>query len=151
MNIASILRHWFTLAATILTAWIIALVTLSPDDQAALGNALTELVGPLVIIGTLLVTALWRMALAWLAKVIQVGAGEKTPGGNGELPGLLLGLGTAVAFMGSLPSCSSSGMPLKVTAILDEGALSYSSKGGLEMEYRPGFGERPTVYSDSSK
>lgn len=145
MNIPSILRHWFTLAATIFTAWIIALVTLSPDDQAALGNAVTELVGPLVIIGTLLVTALWRMALAWLAKVFQVGAGEKTPGGNGEPLGLLLGLGTAVALMGSLPSCSS-GMPLKVTAILEEGALSYSSKGGLEMEYRPGFGQMPKVY-----
>lgn len=79
--------------------------------------------------------------------------GEKTVGGgSGGLP-LLIVWGTAAGLcFTALPSCSAfEGLPLKFTAQLEEGALSYSSKGGLQMEYRPGYGEMPAVYRKSAK
>lgn len=132
MDIPSILRHWFTLAATAATAWLVATLTLSPDDQALLTTAFADLVGPLVIIGTLVVTALWRVALVWMARIFRTGSGEngeKSRGGPGGLP--LWIIGAAGAFIcGSLPSC---GLPVRATVILPEGAVSYSAKGGLEL------------------
>ena len=79
--------------------------------------------------------------------------GEKTVGGgSGGLP-LLIVWGTAAGLcFTALPSCSAlAGLPIKFTAQLEEGALSYSSKGGLEMEYRPGYGEMPAVYRRGNK
>lgn len=110
MNIPSILRHWFTLAATAITAWIFATLVLSADDQAALAKAIGDLVGPMVIIGTLVVTALWRMALAWLGKTFRTGSGEtegNTGGGSGgNLSAVVCWLGIGTAAVGFLPSCS---------------------------------------------
>lgn len=83
MNIASILRHWFTLAATAATAWLIANIALAPEQQQELTKAIGDLVGPLVIIGTLIITALWRVALAWLTKVFRTGSGENGGGPGG--------------------------------------------------------------------
>jgi hypothetical protein len=79
-------------------------------------------------------------------------AEEKTAGGSGGLP-LLIVWGTAAGLcFTALPSCSAlAGLPIKFTAQLEEGALSYSSKGGLQMEYRPGYGEMPEVYRKSAK
>jgi hypothetical protein len=149
MNIASILRHWFTLAATLLTGWLIASLALTPDQQTELTKALGDLVGPLVIIGTLVVTAVWRIALAWIGKVLRTGSGELENSGPSGGAGLLLMIGT-MAVLGGLPSCSSlSGLPIKATVQLEEGALSYSSKGGLEMEYRPGYGQMPDHYRNT--
>lgn len=104
MNIASILRHWFTLAATAATAWLIATIALEPEQQQELTKAIGDLVGPLVIIGTLIITALWRVALAWLTKVFRTGSGENG-GGPGGLSLWML-ISTAVALGGSLPSCA---------------------------------------------
>jgi hypothetical protein len=145
MNIASILRHWFTLLATLLTGWLV----LPPEQQAELTKALGDLVGPLVIILTLVVTAAWRVALAWLAKIFRHGSGELENGGSSGGANLLLLIGTAVVIGGSLPSCSLGGMPVTVSALLPEGKLSYSSKGGLNMEYNPGFGEMPDHYRNT--
>lgn len=77
-----------------------------------------------------------------------VTSGKVTIFGGEQIPGIwfAIGCGTALTLGTALTSCSSGGIPLKVTAILEEGALSYSSKGGLEMEYRPGYGEMPKVY-----
>ena len=151
MNIASILRHWFTLAATLLTGWLIASLALTPDQQTELTKAFSDLVGPLVIIGTLVVTAVWRIALAWFGKVLRTGSGELENGGPSGGAGLLLMI-TAVALGGALPSCQSlSGMPIKATFQLEEGALSYSSKVGLEMEYRPGYGQMPDHYRNTPR
>jgi hypothetical protein len=129
MNIPSILRHWFTLAATAATAWLIATVALDPEQQKELAKAFGDLVGPLVIIGTLVITALWRVALAWLTKVFRTGSGE-SGGGPGGLPLWML-ISTAAVIGGSLPSCAN--MPLRATIFTDDGAVSYSSKGGLEI------------------
>ena len=149
MNIASIIRHWFTLAATLLTGWLIASLALTPDQQAELTKAFSDLIGPLVIIGTLVVTAVWRIALAWLGKILRTGSGELENGGPSGGAGLLMIIGT-MAVLGGLPSCSiPPGFPIKATVQLEEGALSYSSKGGLEMEYRPGYGQMPDYYRNA--
>jgi hypothetical protein len=85
-------------------------------------------------------------------KISILGAGEpEEPGSRpgGPLPLWVL-IGTAAALLGALPSCSGlSGLPLKATVFMEEGALSYSSKGGLEMEYRPGYGQMPEAYRNS--
>lgn len=119
MNVASILRHWFTLAATLLTAWVISLVVMPPDKQAVVTQAITDLVEPVVIIGTLVITALWRMALAWISDLR--GKSENDDEGNDERGGgsggitLLLVTGAAVGILGSLPSCSSIPPPGAIT------------------------------------
>jgi hypothetical protein len=110
MNIASILRHWFTLLATLLTGWLV----LPAEQQAELSKALGDLVGPLVIILTLVVTAAWRIALAWGQKFFRRGAGEL--GGDNGGPsggmGLVMMIGTAAALGTVLPSCSVGEYPI---------------------------------------
>jgi len=80
-------------------------------------------------------------------------AEEKTAGGGSGGLLLLIVWGTAAGLcFTALPSCSSlQGLPIKFTAQVEEGALSYSSKGGLEMEYRPGYGQMPEVYRRGNK
>jgi hypothetical protein len=130
MNIASILRHWFTLLATLVTAWILGMVTLSPDDQAILGKAVSDLVGPLVIVVTLVITALWRVALAWLS-TFRRGSGnhddevkDERGGGSGGIS-LLLVTGAAVGIFGSLPSCSHFSPPVGIAVQGPGYAVSY--------------------------
>jgi hypothetical protein len=72
-------------------------------------------------------------SLTWLVAKYGPVLARKT----GLLPLVLL------AAVLCLPSC---GIPLKATLRLEEGALSYSSKGGLEMAYAPGHGEMPAIY-----
>jgi hypothetical protein len=116
MNIASILRHWFTLLATLLTGWLV----LPAEQQAELSKALGDLVGPLVIILTLVVTAGWRIALAWGQKFFRRGAGElgkengETGGGgaSGSGSALLLLLACTAGVLGGLPSCSMGEYPI---------------------------------------
>jgi hypothetical protein len=128
MNIASILRHWFTLIATLFTAWIISLVALSPDDQAALAQAISELVGPLVIIASLVITALWRMALTWISNLRKGNhddeVTDKRLGGSGGVM-LLLVTGAAVGCLGALPSCSAVGYPVGVAVQGPGYSMSY--------------------------
>lgn len=142
MNIPSILRHWFTLAATAITAWLVGILLLSADDQAALAKAVSDLVGPLVIIGTLIVTALWRVALEWITQLFRRGAGEqeveKSGGSGGTTPLILLAC-TAAALMGGLPSCTpplmeaARAVPIRIGITTDHGTAAYSSKGGIEV------------------
>lgn len=120
MNVASILRHWFTLAATAFTAWLLGLIILSPEEQAAITRAMGDLVGPLVIVGTLIITALWRMALSWAGKTFGRGAEDKDdkPGGG---YGLLLCLGICTAALGDgLPPCAASARTEECRVISDQ-------------------------------
>lgn len=127
MNIASILRHWFTLAATAATAWLIANIALAPEQQQELTKAIGDLVGPLVIIGTLIITALWRVALAWLTKVFRTGSGENG-GGPGGLSLWML-ISTAAVIGGSLPSCSIGEYPISGSVTFRDD--STGAKAGL--------------------
>lgn len=75
-------------------------------------------------------------------KISLAGAGDEAAGGTVKV---LLLVGAAAGLGGALPSCAP-GFPLKATVQIEEGALSYSTKGGLEMEYRPGYGRMPEIY-----
>lgn len=132
MNIQSILRHWFTLAATALTGWLV----LPPEQQAELQNAFGELVGPVGIILTLVVAAAWRLAIAWLGRMIGHGSGES----GGKMNLLVLGFGLTAALGMALPSCTASqleaarAIPIKGCVLTDQGMVSYSTKSGLSYE-----------------
>lgn len=138
MNIASILRHWLTLALTALTVFLGAHL-FAPDEAKAFDEAAKQLIAPLAIIGTLLVTALWRVALAWFAKFFRAGSGETGNDRQGSALGILLVIGTA-AVLGGLPSCSPEALaaaraiPIKTCVTTDQGTICYSSKSGLSAE-----------------
>lgn len=140
MNIPSILRHWFTLLATAATMWLIAALSLSADASAALTDAFGKLVEPLVIIGVLLVTAIWRVALTWLYGLFRNGAGEKDGGGLGGPSLLVVAIATTAALMGGLPSCSPAqlaaarAVPLRGCVVTDHGTICYSSRDGVSAE-----------------
>jgi hypothetical protein len=77
--------------------------------------------------------------------------GDEGGQANGWAWTLIGGLSTLAA-VGTLPACApGESMPIKASVLIEEGRLSYSSKGGLEMEYRPGFGEMPAHYVRSEK
>ena len=143
MNIPSILRHWLTLALTALTVFVGAHL-LAPDETRAFDDAAKQLVAPLVIIGTLVATAIWRMALTWISNIFRTGSGEttdKTTRGSsgGGLP-LWVCIGTLAGCMGFLPACSSAqwaaarAIPIRTCVITDQGTVCYSSKAGLSAE-----------------
>jgi hypothetical protein len=135
MNIPSILRHWFTLAATAATAWVIAVLALDPDQQAELGKAFGDLVGPLVIIGTLIITAAWRIALTWAGNTFRRGAGEteENNGGPSGGMGLLCLMTCTAAAFGALPSCSLGEYPVRLGIEGDGYSADYSAKDGLSI------------------
>jgi len=59
------------------------------------------------------------------------GGGEKGEAGPPSGAAMLIVMGAAAGLcFTALPSC---GVPLKATVFMDEGAVSYSSKGGLEI------------------
>jgi hypothetical protein len=138
MNIPSILRHWLTLALTAATVYLGAHL-FSPDEAKAFDAAAQQLVAPLAIIGTLLVTALWRVALAWFSALFRKGSGETDSQGSGGSLGLWV-IGAMAACLCGLPSCSpiqlaaARAFPIKASIITDRGSVSYSSKSGLSAE-----------------
>jgi hypothetical protein len=127
MNIASILRHWATLLGTLLTGWLV----LPADAQAELQKALGDIAGPLAIAITLIITAAWRLALAWLGKVFRNGSGELDDGGPKAGSALLLMISTAAALGTALPSCSVE-YPLTGSVMLQD--PDSGAKGGLVYE-----------------
>jgi hypothetical protein len=149
MNVSTQVRHLLTFLAgigTMLLTWNL----IAPEQVAAVNKAGGDMIEPLVIILGAVAAGLFRLLISWAGTIFRRGAGEENDDSGKGRPGgaaqLLLLMGTAAVLMGCLPSCSN--FPVKVTAILEEGALSYSSKGGLEMEYRPGYGEMPAVYRE---
>ena len=138
MNISSILRHWLTLALTAATVFLGAHL-LAPDETKAFDEAAKQLVAPLVIIGTLLATAIWRIALAWIGNLFRRGSGEPTNNASGG-NALLVLIACTVAALGGLPSCSAEqfaaarAIPIKTCVITDKGTICYSSKSGLSAE-----------------
>jgi hypothetical protein len=148
-SLASIFRHWLTAAAGVLGLWLIAALAFSGDEAKQLTDALALLIEPTVAILGLIVVAVSRLAITWIGKLFGRGAGENGDPMTGLPVWVVMGAAAGL-FAAALPSCGSNGEytgpPVKATFQLKEGALSYSSKGGLEMEYRPGYGEMPDAY-----
>lgn len=136
MNIPSILRHWFTFAAAAITAWLVATLTLSADDHAALAEAFGKLIEPVIIIVSLLAVAVWRIFLAKAGTMFRRGAGEETDSdagaSGGKLPLALFLMATAAGLMGVLPSCTTGGDgEYPVTASLSWRDPNTGAKAGL--------------------
>lgn len=146
-TLASIIRHTLTYLAGIFVAWITVYLTLPGEAQAA-ADAVNALIEPLAVLLGLAAVVVARLAMPALNKIFRLSAGEGSGTGSGGISLLAIGgLGLSTAAVGMLPSCSALGsLPVRATVQLDEGALSYSSKRGLEMEYRPGFGHAPDYY-----
>ena len=138
MNIPSILRHWLTLALTALTVFLGAHL-FATDEAKAFDEAAKQLVAPLVIIGTLLITAVWRVALTWAGSLFRRGSGENDTNGSGGSLGLWV-IGAMAACLCGLPSCSpdqiaaARAIPIKTCVVTDKGTICYSSKSGLSAE-----------------
>ncbi len=111
MNFASLVRHWFTLAASSATVFLIGTLTLSQEDGKNLAEAFSALLEPAMVIVTILAVAVWRLFLAKAGTLFRHGAGENgnesNGGGSGGNPlPCVLWLGMAAAIFGGLPSCS---------------------------------------------
>lgn len=155
MNLASHVRHFLTFLAglgTILLGWNL----LAPEQVAEVNAAGGKLIEPLMVILGAVGVFVARLALSWMTRIFRSGSGELDDdpkgGSGGGLPCLLLLCGMAGLMGFCLPSCAAvSGMPIKASVLVEEGTLSYSSKGGIEMQYRPGYGRMPAVYAASAK
>jgi hypothetical protein len=133
------------------TVWLQIVTVLSllvPSVREWLGENPVEFISVLAAANVLV-----RFVTRGKVSVFSADNGEKTvSGGSGGLPLLIVGTAAAGLCFTALPSCSAlSGLPFRATVQVEEGVLSYSSKGGLEMEYRPGYGEMPKVYRKSAK
>ena len=85
------------------------------------------------------VNVLVRFATSGAVSIFPDGV-EKKPSGDGgasggKLPLALLLCGTLAGIMGCLPACSN-GVPLRIKLSGPDGMASYSSKGGLAVDYR---------------
>ena len=147
--IASLTRHFLTTLAG-LGGFLFANGLIPAEAVAQANEAGAAMVDPLTVIAGLLAATAARFGIFCLGKIFPAVA-EKLGSQPGMTAVLVWGIAT-VAVIGSLPSCQAlAGVPVKATVFLKEGALSYSSKRGIDMEYRPGFGEMPEVYRHSNK
>jgi hypothetical protein len=109
MNLTSQVRHFLTYLAGIggaLAAWNI----IAPEQVVAVNEAGGQLVEPLVVIIGAIAAGVLRLAMDWFSKRFS---GKEKTGSSGNSRGesalLLMVMGTAVAVIGSLPSCSPAG------------------------------------------
>jgi hypothetical protein len=123
-TLSTLLRHGITYLVGLLVAGLTVYLT-SPGEAAAAVAAAHALIEPLVVLAGLAAVVLSRLALPVVAKVFRAGAGEKSGGGSGGiLPSAFgwigLAIGTAVASLGALPSCSAypDGIPVGITLTL---------------------------------
>ncbi len=146
MNLPSILRHWFTAAATATTLYLASALLLPAGEAHRLSDALGMLVEPLMVVVSLLAVALWRMALTKGGQIFRRSAGEPSTGAAGGLGLWLvgLGLGMTAGLMGlCLPSCSpgqlaaARAVPAKVCVVTPKGTVCYSSADGVSAVITP--------------
>lgn len=149
MNLASQVRHYLTFLAG-LGGLFLSWQLIAPDQVAAVDKAGADLIDPIMIIIGTVAAGVARLAIGWISSLIGRGASGIGDRLNG-IPVWLGLLGTAVVIGGSLPSCSNGGFPITASVLLPEGKLSYSAKGGVNMEYNPGYGKMPEVYRRGNK
>jgi len=131
MNIASHLRHYLTFLGalgTIFLSWNL----LTPDQVAEANEAGSRLIEPLVILTGLVAVTVFRLAIAWLTKLLRVGTGDSGKSnerGPGMMPCLML-----ACVAGSLlvcPSCTP--VPALAAVRAASGSFTYSA-GSVSVE-----------------
>ena len=137
-TLATLTRHALTYLAGLLAAWLT--LHLTGTDLEAAKQAAQALIEPLVVLAGFVAVILVRLAMPLFKNIFPDGMDKETgsAGGasGGKLPlGLLLLCGTLAGIMGCLPACSN-GVPLRINLTGPDGTASYSSKGGLAVDYR---------------
>jgi len=133
--VASLARHFLTTLAG-LGGFLFAHGLIPAEAVGQANEAGAALVEPLAVITGLMAAALVRLAIFCLGKIFPAVA-EKLGATSGGMPALLIGLGTAAAVMGSLPSCSpeqlalARAVPIRSCVETDYGTVCYSSKSGI--------------------
>lgn len=124
--ITSLLRHFLSYLAGI-GGLLATYALISPAEVPAANAAGAALIDPLTLLGGAMAAGATRLVLAWItAKRLSVADGNRTLA-------WVLWVGLAGLYGLGLPACAPGQMPLRGTLITDAGALSYSSKGGLEI------------------
>lgn len=79
-------------------------------------------------------------------KISLFGAGETS---KASTMGIVFWVGTMAGALAFLPSCSpGDSFPIKATLIMPDGAISYSSKGGIEASVYGAAGRMPKIYRE---
>ena len=132
--VASLARHFLTTLAG-LGGFLFA-PGLIPAEAVGQANAAgSALVDPLAVIAGLMAAAVVRLGIFFVGKIFPASAAKMMDAPK-RGPWLVIGLGTAAAVMGSLPSCSVSqlaAVPLRSCVETDYGTVCYSSKSGVAL------------------
>jgi hypothetical protein len=138
-TIATLTRHVVTYLIGLLTAWLA--LHLAGDDLKAATDAAKALIDPLVILGGALSVIVARLAMPFLNKLFRRDTGNAMDDSSGSGMVSLLGLlCMAAGLLGALPSCSPAQiaavreMPIRIGIQGPDAAVSYSSKGGLQVD-----------------
>lgn len=145
MTTSSFFRHILTFLAGLgglLVSWNL----IAPAEVEAVNQAGAELIAPLTVILGALAACVARLVIAMAGKIFRNGSGENN-GGPGGLP--LWVVGCMVAVLMGLPSCTPlAGFPIKATFLMQDGSISYSSKGGIEAAVYGPAGRMPAIYQE---
>ena len=131
--IASLLRHAFTALAG-LGGFLLSHNLIDQGDVAQVNGAGVSIGTALVVI---LTAVIGRLVLTLMGKMFTGQAGDTSDASGVSL---LLLLGTTLALMGPLASCSPTQMavaqsiPIRTTLHTNYGTATYSSKSGLTLE-----------------
>lgn len=150
-TLQSLARHLVTSLVGLIIAFFTIHLT-APHELEAAKDAANAIVEPLVVLLSLGGAILARLAMPLLQKLFRRGAGEKD-GSSGEMLPLMIGwLIVGTLAVGTLPACSPAmtdaarALPIRLTLLMPDGSLSYSSKRGIEAEYRSDPDQWPTSF-----
>lgn len=136
--IASLTRHFLTYLAG-LGGFLFAHGVIPEGAVAQANEAGAALVDPLAVICGLLAAAAVRLGIFCLGKIFPAIA-EKLATPSGGMVPLAIGMMTAAALMGALPSCSAAqlaearSIPLRTCVLTEHGRICYSSRSGIEAD-----------------
>jgi hypothetical protein len=140
MQIATHVRHQLTFLAGLgglLLGWRL----IGPDDVAAVNEAGSKLIDPLVIIVGAVGAFLGRLAISWVSDIFRRGAGMLEKEESGESGGAsgggsaLLLLACTAGLLGGVPSCSMGEYP--ITGSVTWRDESTGAKAGLTFHSPP--------------
>lgn len=128
MNLTSQLRHFLTYLAGLGTAFA-AWNLIAPEQVAAVNQAGSALIEPLMVIIGAVAVFLARAAMAKLGSLFSSKdkSGDETSGASGGAMPLLLWACMAAGIMGCLPSCSASGWDVSYRDPMTDATIQLTS------------------------
>lgn len=150
-TLQTLARHIATWVVGLIVAFFTIHLT-APGELTAAKDAANAIVEPLVILLSTAAVIVTRLAMPMLQKLFRRGAGENDSSGTGGLPLLVGWITVSTLAVGTLPACSPAmadaarALPIRLTLLMPDGSLSYSSKRGIEAEYFSDPDQWPTSY-----